>query len=353
MIELNNYSLKRIFTATGIVIFIAMFFAEPSVMSGGVSKALTICASTVIPSLFPFIVLSDFIIRSGLCVSVGRKLKKPARLIFGLSGNAVCVIIMSLFGGFPVGAKMTAQLIDSGSISKNEGRRMMLFCVNGGPAFIVGAVGSAMLSSRKAGIILYASLVITALLTGALSKIFAEKAPPETQESQIIPESGALISSVSQGTAVMLNICAWIIVFSCVSGYFSLLPVSKSTLMWINMLSEVTQGCIWAAGNFPACIMALIIGWSGLAVHCQIYPYIRKTGLSILHFWLSRLINGGVATALAWVLFKLFPCEVSVFSNGVSILPQAYSVSAPAAAAMLIMGGFAILDIDLARMKKV
>lgn len=348
---MNNYRFKIISAFLFVTAFLSAFFYEPSVMSGGVSKGLTICGTTAIPSLFPFVVLSDFLIRSGLSDTIGRKTARLTEKVFRLPGCASCVIIMSLIGGFPVGAKMTAQLIDNGDISSDDGGRMMLFCVNGGPAFIIGAVGASMLSSRRAGVILYVSLVLTSLFTGILSRFFSCEHTDKKMRMVSNFDSGAIIKSVSDGTATMLNICAWILLFSCLSAYAALLPVGDSGLIWINMASEVTNGCLSAVGKFPVCIMALVLGWSGFAVHCQVLPYIKKTSLGFIRFMLFRLINGGIATLIAWTLFKIFPCDVSVFSSGTQIISAPYSVSVPAAAAMLFLGSLAVLDAGKLRAK--
>ena len=350
---MNNYKFKIILSLIAVISFIAAFFYDPSLMSGGARNGLMICAVTIIPSLFPFVVLSDFLIRSGLCEVIGSAMSGITGKIFRLPGCASCVIFMSLIGGFPVGAKMTSQLVDNGSLTAEQGRRLMLFCVNAGPAFIISAVGVSMLSSRKAGVILYTSLVITSLFTGFISRFFAAKESETEIKKCIVFDSGALVDSVSESTSTMLNICAWILFFSCAISYAVKLPVGESTLRWINMISEVTNGCINAAGHFPVCVLALVLGWSGFAVQCQVYPYVRKTGLPILRFMLSRLFNGGVATAVAWALFKAFPCDINVFASASGLMAKPYSVSVSAAVGMLTLGAFAVLDSDLARKKKV
>lgn len=343
VIAVNNYRLKIFFSLFAVVSFIVAFFYDPATMVTAVSTALTLCATAVIPPVYPFMVLSDFIVRSGLCGVVGNYLSPATKFLFNLSGNTGCVVLMSAVGGYPVGAKMTAQLLENGSITQSQARRLMLFCVNAGPAFVIGTVGTVMLASRKAGLILYLASVIASVFMGIFLRCFdCEKIITRKDKTEF--NTGVISQSVMYGTDSMLMMCGWILIFSCINAYIKKLPFNEMTLVGINMITEVTSGCASAVGIFPVSIQALVIGWGGLSVHCQLLPYVKATGLRLSHFLLSQIIHGSLATALATLLFRIFPCEVSVFSSQSEILPVAFSVSAPAAAAMLVLCAFMILD---------
>lgn len=342
---MNNYRFRTVLSAAAVILFITAFFYDPALMGKAVGRGLTICSSSVIPSLFPFMVVSGFLVDSGLCEVIGSKLAHLTGRIFGLPGRAAAVILMSLVGGYPVGAHMTAQLVGDGSVSATDGRRMLLFCVNAGPAFIIGTVGSLMLGSRTSGIILYASLAAASLLTGAVSGLFGGRReyPAETAPG-VEKISSPLISSVSGAAAAMINVCAWIILFSAVTGFCSALPAGKNMMLVINAVLEVTNGCSGAAGALPLPVIALILGWGGAAVHCQLLPYLERTGMKYGVFLLSRLFNGCLAAAITALLLRLFPVELAVISTASGLEAQPYSVSVPSAAVLLALGAFAIMD---------
>lgn len=333
------------FAAAVSAFFSLLFLFEPSVIIDGVRSGLGICGSSVIPSLFPFLVLSDFIVRSGLGNITGKKISAVTEKLFRLPGAAGCAIIMSLIGGFPVGAKMTAQLYESGEITQKQGRRMLLFCVNAGPAFVVGTVGSVMLSSSKAGILLLISLTVTSVCAGFVSGLFSEKACTKSSQKNILFKPNVLTESVSQAVQTMFGICAWVMLFSGLNALLARLPVSDNTKTWISMLTEVTGGCFGATKHFPVCILALTLGWSGLAVHCQILPFLQALGMKMRFFWAARLLIGGAACAVSYILFRLFPCDISVFSNASQIISKPVSVSVPVSAAMLLLSALMLLDI--------
>lgn len=350
---MNNYRTEVFFTAVLSTVFAVLLFLQPAVVTDGLRKGLSVCGSSVIPSLFPFMVLSDFLVSSGLSGIIGEKISPLTKALFRLPGAAGCAVLMGLTGGYPVGARMTAQLYENGEITARQARRMMTFCINAGPAFIIGTVGTVILSSRKAGMILYASLTAVSLLIGIASRMIDGSDTEKSIRKKAEYKSGVLTDSVSRSVQAMLVICAWIMLFSGLNEFLIRLPVSENTGVWFSMITEVTGGCMSASTHFPECVLALVIGWSGLAVHCQIMPYLKAVGMKISYFWASRILSGGLSAFAAWLLFRAFPCEISVFSSSSQIMSKPYSVSAPAAAAMLVLSALMLTDIKLARKEKV
>ena len=75
------------------------------------------------------------------------------------------------------------------------------------------------------------------------------------------------------------------------------------------------------------------------------------SSLKYRYFAAARAVGAAVACAASYGLFKLYPCETQAFSNAGETVPQLFSVSAPACAAMLLL--FALIILDLAPTKKV
>ena len=322
-------------------------------MGDGVRNGLFLCGETVIPSLFPFMILSDFIVRSKLGNVVGRFFSPLTEKVFRLPGCSACAIIMSLIGGFPVGAKMISQLCEDNSLSHSQAKRMLWFCVNSGPAFVVGAVGATMLSNKKCGIILFASQTLAALIIGFFSRFFAKKNKNEIAVKKYEIDTSVLTESVSCATGAMLNICACILLFSAFNPFLIRLAEKNPLFNTAVVMSEVTGGCAFAAEHLPVYLIAPVLCWSGFAVHMQLLPYIKKIGITLPEFWLSRAVNCLVALPIAFLLFRLFPCEAQVFSSFSNVIIKPYSVSVPASVAMLILGAFTIIDINLATDRKI
>ncbi len=346
--------LQILITALGALAFAGGILISPQTAAQGVRDGLTLCGQVVIPSLFPFLALSSFLVQSGLAQRAGHLLGPVTKFAFRLPGAAGSAVFMSLIGGYPVGAHMTAQLLDATLITKKQAQRMLLFCVNSGPAFLISAVGASMLQSRRAGLILCASLTASALLIGIFTHFFAQDEPlkENMQAPQTEPAvTQALVEAAAQGCAGIVSICVWVILFSCIAALLGLLPLPNTLRILLQCLLEVTSGCASAAGSVPLPALAFVLGWGGICVHCQVLRDVSKAGLSLPLFFCARAANGLLACLISAGLFRLFPCEITAFSNHVQALPEAFAASAPVAAGMLFMCALLILEVDACRKK--
>ncbi|MGN0570328.1 MAG: hypothetical protein ACI4N4_07495 [Candidatus Fimenecus sp.] len=337
---------RNILPALLIVICIFLMFKMPYAVSDGIMQGLKICFYTVLPSLFPFMVLSLYIIKTDILSPLYKILSPVSRIIFRQPAQAVPVIFMSLIGGFPVGAKLTASLLSRGQITKSQAQHLNMFCLNGGPAFTITAVGVSMLSSRRAGVIIYTSLCISALLIGFLTSFLNEKTYINN-DMQFRNESplSALSASVSDGVQSMLGICAWIVIFSGIISCLKKLPINGGIILAVSALTEVTSGCSNAAGVLPIPAIAAIIGFGGFCVHCQVYQYVAASELKYRLFFAFRTLHAAIAALICHLLLTVFPVEISTIgAQSITIIP--FSVSVPAFLALGIMCIIMVFDVD-------
>lgn len=326
-----------------------MMFSAPELCARGVREALTVCGSTVIPSLFPFMVIAGFLVQSGLSAVFARVASPVTTRLFRLPGVSAGVIFMSLIGGFPVGVKMTVQLLESGQITAAQAKKMCLFCVNAGPAFVISAVGTTVLGSTRAGVLLYTSICIAALLLG-VSLRFLVKEPmiPSEKDRAILlcNPATALSDAVRESVYSMLQICAWIILFGALNTYLESLSLPKLFSIFVGSILEVTSGVYTAAGKLSLPILAAILAFSGLSVHCQLLGDLKRCGVRYVSFLFARIAAAVLSFLLCTGLLRIFPCEISVFSANGTVMPAAYSVSAPSFLALMLMSILLILEVE-------
>lgn len=110
----------NIFKATGIFLLCVVSLRFSEECSKGAENGIGLCLSTLVPSLFPFMVLASYITESGLAEKIGRHLSWLTKPIFGLDGCFASAIILSLVGGYPVGAKTVNSLYKKGAASESE-----------------------------------------------------------------------------------------------------------------------------------------------------------------------------------------------------------------------------------------
>ena len=110
-----------------------------------------------------------------------------------------------------MGAKLTADLYQNRVIKKSDAFKMTSFCSTSGPMFIIGAVGSGMLLSAKAGYIIFIAHVIGALLNGLLYRNIKLKNDTTNQETLFAAENKFDISQTVTDSALSI-ICVGTII---------------------------------------------------------------------------------------------------------------------------------------------
>ena len=128
MQTIKNF-LQTCLVAAAVLAVAAGILFLPSAASDGARKGLDFCGQILIPSLFPFMVLSSFIVKSGLAARMSTVLEPITRLLFRLPGCTGATIAVSLIGGYPAGARGIKALLERGDITPKQGERMLGFSV--------------------------------------------------------------------------------------------------------------------------------------------------------------------------------------------------------------------------------
>ncbi len=344
-VKLNggSYPALCLAVAAGVLVIIR----APAAFDGMVS-GLEMCVRVVVPSLFPFLVISSFAAKLGIPESLYKPADSLMKLIFRLPGEALPAVLFGLVGGFPVGCATASQLYKDGRITAEQAQRLTLFCVNSGPGFAVTAVGTAMLGNTEVGTVLFLSLCLSSVITGFLLRFTA----PVPEKHSVLPPlhisvSESLVSATEQGSKAILRICAWVALFSCGFSLFGELNISENIKTAVKCIFEVTSGCKSAAETGNIYAVAATLGWSGLCVVCQVMGDVRSVGTPLTVFLAFRAVHAGMSAVLCRVIFGFFPLEVSVFSSfSGQTSVEMFSASAPAAAALMCLCAVFVIDLD-------
>ncbi len=325
--------------------------------SQGAALGLKRCAETLVPSLFPFMALCIFSIQSGFAKRVGKWLAPITRALFYLPSCAGTTILIGLVGGYPVGARSISSLLDAGQINREQARRMLCFCVGAGPAFVISAVGVAMLHSLTAGMLLFGIQAGCALLLGIILGLRARwkkvplKEPDSAKDTEKVPMAEALVRSVEDAATSTLVMCAFVILFSAFLGVLSQLGVpallhTPAAQAVYQLFFEVTAGVSAAclAGDSALFLIALALGWAGMCVHFQIFSSLPNLKIPFGAFYLSRLCHGLAAAFATLLLFSCLPDVVADVFGPVMPPPegQLYS-NLPFGLSLLFMCGLFLL----------
>lgn len=342
--------IKSLMPVAACIVACLTIISSSSVISQGIIGGLETCLNVIIPTLFPFMIFSSFVVKSGIYLKIGRIFGKPIGWIFNLPPQTSGVIIMGFIGGYPIGLTMTAKLFEAGAIEEHHAKRMALFCVNAGPAFIISAVGGVMYQSKDVGLILFASVVLASLTVGVavgiFSKIKGEKAKSKRLYRDGVGIASALVSATESSARAMLSICVWVVVFGAIISYVRSFELPNEISTILCGLLEVTSGCSASVGSMPLSVVAAFISFSGLCIFFQLLPLIRQIGLRASSFLLSRIVCACLSFIYCQALTRLFPGSVQVFSNIAAPLAQGFSVSIPATICLILTCIVLIFDVD-------
>lgn len=292
---------------------------------GGLNGVL-ICLGVLVPSLFPFMVLASFIGQSGISLWLAPLLNPISRLLTGMRGITFVPVLLSVIGGYPVGAHCTAEFFKQGHINHNEAEKLSYMCCCAGPGFIVNFVGISIYNSKETGLILLSSQIISIAVLCILSRIVPTRNTEDKSEKNISykenPVSEALVSSVSSAVKSCAGMCGFVIMFSVICAILTEgLHISGNTGKSIISFLEITSGVSFTNGSLSLEILSAFIGFGGICVHLQIFRELKYVNYSKARFYIFRFAQAAINLLCTKILLIIFPLSQEVFSN-VSTTPK-------------------------------
>ncbi len=290
-----NSNEKTTFSALAVIAFFIISLSSLSSVTAFTAEALGICARQVVPSLFFFLVLSGTMLRTGLHTKIPVFISRPICRVLGISPPSVAAFVLGLLCGFPIGGKIAIDLYKRGDIDRTEAERLIAFSNNTGPAFTVAGIGTAILNSTRAGVMIYflqvAAAVCVALFLRKSSNVSSTNT--HTAQSQSFPES--LCGAIYDAAGSCVSICGFIIFFYTAVGVVSARFPLREVRLIFSALCEVSSGTNAAAvlpAPFCFSLAAFSVGWSGISVHMQTRQFITGTDLSMKKYYISKMFCG-------------------------------------------------------------
>lgn len=353
-------------------IFALVFYPKTSVSSA--LKGINICLNIVFPSLFPFLAASELLNKTSFIKAVGILLEPVMRPLFNVPGCGSFAVAMGITSGYPIGAKITVDLRNSGQISKQEGERLLAFTNNSGPLFIVGAVATGMYAMPQLGFFLLTCHILSGITVGLLFKHYSYKKIKSPKYNNTNKKSrnnslkknldrfknelfknttgslGTLFGdAIKNSVLVLLSIGGFITFFSVLinllieTGILNAISIPLTYVLSFAGLTkeavyslicgffEITTGSNMIAntGNIPfslkLALSSMIIGWAGFSVHSQVLGIISRSDLSIKPYLVGKLFHSCIAAIYTFILYKLagnlFNIENEVIASFERVVP--------------------------------
>lgn len=292
MVRTHN-GFQSLLAVAGLLVLI--FDSEAA--AAGAAEGLELCIKTVIPSLFPFFVLSS-VLTGTLAKADFAALRIPGRAL-GIPENATPILIPAFLGGYPVGAKCIGDLYQRKQLSRQEAQRLLAFCSNAGPSFLFGMAAS-FFPDRNAAWAIWLVHIAAVLLTALVIPRNPEPAPTAEPETQ--PAPAPVISSAAKAMGL---VCCWVILFRMILTFLSqwflwMLPPWARVPLTGSL--ELVNGCcaMMEIGDvklrFVVCCCILSCG--GICVLLQTASVTQ--GLSLGYYCRGKLLQTLFSLLLSW-----------------------------------------------------
>ena len=122
------------------LILLSLFFTMllfPETVFQGACDGLLLWYQILIPTLFPYLIVTGLLLKTDGAAVVSRLLFRPFHLLFGTSFYGSFAVLSGFLCGYPMGAKIIADLLLQGKISLEEASYLLSFCNNASPSFII------------------------------------------------------------------------------------------------------------------------------------------------------------------------------------------------------------------------
>ena len=290
---------QQLMSGIGASIGILILILDGKTAVSGGQAGVDLCLRTVIPSLFPFFLLS--IILTNAFMGSPLPLLRPLAKLFSIPNGAESILVCALFGGYPVGAQCISQAYREGQISRNDAQRMLAYCNNAGPAFLFGMIGG-IFPDKWTSWILWSIHLISALLVATLFPGHSDSV--NTPKKIPISVSQAMVSAIK----AMAHVCGWVILFRVIIAFLQrwilwILPMGLQVM--ITGLLELANGCCSLSSidsvsvRFVLCSGMLAFG--GVCVTMQTISVVN--GLSVKYYFVGKGLQTVFSLLLAagWI----------------------------------------------------
>lgn len=321
----NKFSInKKLILIMIVCILLGAIIINPAIYITSCLNGIIVWATVVLPALLPFMFFTKTLTELGVAEILATKFKLFPK-IFKVPSVAVYVFVLSILSGYPVGAKIVADLYESGNITKEEAYKITTFTSNSGPMFILGSVGIGMFANKKLGIIILISHILGALINGLIYRNHKEKNLEKNKK--IIVKNNLSLGELMWNTVnsvliiggfialffVIIEILNNLHIFSPISNLFSSIFNCNSNIFnaIFNGIFEITRGCLDISKLglnefFSSFLCTFIISFGGLATAMQAFVFLKKFDMRFSFFIKQKITHAIFASIISIIILFIF-----------------------------------------------
>ena len=310
--------MKKFLSALFTILFFFIILCFPKTTFKGASLGLSLWFNTILPTLLPFIIITNLFLHTQAIHWITKLFSPIICSFFRVSRYGSFAILTGFLCGYPLGSKITADLMKHHYISSKEGQYLLSFCNNTSPMFIISFLVLQNIKKQSFVIPVLIILFISPILCSFLFRNYYHISMSSSYNHDFstfrfsTSSESLLDSCIMNGFEAITKIGGYMMLFSILICLFRQLPIPNIWIHFITLPSlEITNGITFIfQSTVPfswkfTCSLALTSfgGWCAVA---QTYSMIHGTGLSIFSYTINKLVTAMVTSLLALFYIILF-----------------------------------------------
>lgn len=301
-----------------LIIFFGYLLIAPESALSSARDGLLLWYHSILPALLPFMLLCTLVLRLGLLDECLPVLYRPIHLLTGCSPYGAFAILTGFLCGFPMGAKITHDLLAEKKISQSEADWLMGFVNNLSPGFLLSYTACEQMEFSSGRFLFPANVLGSALLFGILTSLRCRQTFHHSAASSACPDAVTLFpvidDCISSTVQSIVRLGIYIIMFSLFGSMLRiLLPDDHMLTLFLCTILEVTGGIhVIADSALPFSIRYILINalccFGGLCALAQTAGITSMNRHALLHYIKSRVLITLLSALVSCgsVLFCLF-----------------------------------------------
>lgn len=318
-----------------LVLVIGLMIFPQSIFQAS-KDGLLLWFNVVLPSLLPFMICADLMNTLGITRWFERFFRPIMYPLFRLPGSTAFAWFIGMFSGYPVGAKVTVDLLQNGEITKKEAQNLLSFCNNSGPLFILSAVSVGIFKHTELGIPLLLIHYFSSFITGLIycrfhptQNSYMKNKHDTRVHAHHTYQKNILGNSIQRSLETIVQIGGFIIFFSVVMEFIEICNLEELMMVTLQPLShflhlsneffahiligaiEITNGIqLLCSLQIPISHqmvgISFLIAWSGLSIHAQTISVLGQCEIKVNSYIFCKFIQSCIAVLLTIGYIQLF-----------------------------------------------
>lgn len=308
---------KKLFDV--IIIFMCLFLllnviVKKYLVFESISYALNLWVNNLIPTLFPFFIISDILINYNFTNYIPNFFRKICKYLLNISDNMITILFLSMISGFPSNARNTRILYDDNEINLDEANHILIFSHFSNPLFILTTIGIFFFNNKAVGLIILISHYLSNFLLAILFRNYFvhQKNCSYIKKYRQNNFGKVFINAIKRAIDTTLLICGIVSMFMLLSAIFNnTFSLNSYNSMLIKGIFEITIG-IEALSKlsitliYKAVIASCFLAFGGLSVHIQVLSQIIDTDINYKYFFIGRIFQSIISGFLTYFICILY-----------------------------------------------